>query len=34
MQILDELGIEIALPSASVYIENEKDGGVYEANAQ
>jgi len=34
MQILDELGIEIALPSTSVYIENEKEGGVYEAKSE
>jgi len=34
MQILDELGIEIALPSTSIYIENEKDGDVYEAKPE
>ncbi|HEY8499813.1 MAG TPA: mechanosensitive ion channel family protein [Clostridia bacterium] len=34
MQILDELGIEIAFPATSVYIENEKDGDVYEAKAE
>jgi MscS family membrane protein len=30
MQILDELEIELAFPSTSVYIENEKYGDVYE----
>lgn len=32
MQILDELEIEIALPSTSVYIENEKDDDKEAAN--